>query len=208
MLEHKRAFSIVSMVKKSYTDSELAVRSRTGDEPAFQELVSRYQEKLSLYLRHLTLGPDESKDLVQEVFIKAYRALPSFDGRRRFSPWIYRIAHNEAMNYLKRKNRRKVVSWEDISDSADELDASRHTATPEDLWANEEEREMVKRGLVQLSEPYREVLILRYYLDKSYAEMSEILGKPENTVASTLSRAKKKLAKQLDRRKKPREKKK
>lgn len=192
------------MEEKVYTDAELALRSRKGDQDAFHELVSRYREKLSLYLRHLTLGHDESEDLVQDVFMKAYRALGSFDGRRRFSPWIYRIAHNEAINYLKRKSRRRVVSWEDISDSQDELEAAQLSETPAELWANEEERERVRHALSELSEPYREVLILRYYLDKSYTEMSEILGKPENTIASTLSRAKKKLAQQLDRRKKPR----
>lgn len=192
------------MEKRAYTDAELALRSRKGDQDAFHELVSRYREKLSLYLRHLTLGRDESEDLVQDVFMKAYRALESFDGRRRFSPWIYRIAHNEAINYLKRKNRRRVVSWEDISDSQDELEAAQLSETPEELWADEEERERVRSALGELSEPYRETLILRYYLDKSYAEMSEILGKPENTIASTLSRAKRKLAQRLDRRKKPR----
>lgn len=192
------------MKKKQHTDTELALRARNGEEVAFHELVSRYQGKLSLYLRHLTLGREEAEDLVQDVFMKAYRALESFDGRRKFSPWIYRIAHNEAVNYLKRKSRRRMVSWEDISDSQSELEAAHLSETPAELWADEEERERVRRAIGGLSDPYREVLILRYYLDKSYAEMSEILGKPENTVASTLSRAKKKLAQQLDRRKKPR----
>lgn len=188
------------MTKGPAINDMLFVRkAKRGDEAAFRELVSRYREKLSLYLRHLTLGKDEAEDLTQEVFMKAYRALGGFDGRRRFSPWIYRIAHNEAINYLKRKSRRRVVSWEDIADSKEEFDAVQLSETPEEIWASEEDRERVKRALAELAEPYREVLVLRYYLEKSYAEMSEILGKPENTVASMLSRAKKKLGEVLKR---------
>ena len=183
--------------KPSSGDAIFVRQAKRGDEAAFRELVSRYHDKLCLYLRHLTLAGDECDDILQEVFVKAYRALSRFDGRKRFSPWVYRIAHNEAINYLKKKSRRRLVSWEDIASSKDELEAAQASETLEDIWASEEDRDRVKRALEAIPGPYREVLVLRYYLEKSYAEMSEILGKPENTVASMLSRAKKNLAAQL-----------
>lgn len=189
------------MSKKPLTDQQLALRARRGDEDAFQTLVSRYRGKLLSYLWHLSASQDEADDLLQDIFIKAYRALPRFDARRRFSPWVYRIAHNEAVNLLKRRNRRTLISWEDIANAKDNLEIADLSETPEERVESEEERKEMQRALEFLSPEHREVLVLRYYHDKSYAEMSEIIGKPENTVASMLNRAKKKLAERMERRK-------
>lgn len=183
--------------KPASGDMAFVRKAKRGDEPAFRELVSRYQGKLCLYLRHLTLAGDECDDILQEVFVKAYNALPRFDARKRFSPWIYRIAHNEAINYLKKKNRRKLVSWEDIASSKDELGAAGESETPEEEWMRKDVQNGVQQALARLPEKDRELIVFRYFLEKPYAEISEILGVPENTVASRLYRAKEKLLREL-----------
>lgn len=185
------------MAKRTGDDRALLRRAKKGEEDAFREVIMRYHGKLCLYLRHLTLAGDECEDILQEVFVKAYNALPRFDARKRFSPWIYRIAHNEAVNYLKKKNRRKLVSWEDIAQSQDELGAAGESETPEEEWIRREASDSLRLALADLPEKDRELIILRYFLEKPYAEIAEILGAPENTVASRLHRAKAKLLKEL-----------
>jgi RNA polymerase sigma-70 factor (ECF subfamily) len=179
------------------SDAVFVRRAKKGDPQAFQSLVSGYRVKLSLYLRHLGLAKDEAEDLLQDVFMKAFRGLPGFDGRKRFSPWIYRIAHNEAINYLKRKSRRKLVSWEDIASSKEELNAATTDETPEEAWMRKETQVNVRRALASLPENDRELVVLRYFLEKSYSEIAEIFDSPENTIASRLHRVKEKLLKEL-----------
>lgn len=193
------------MVKRPQDDSHLARKAKKGDKRAFQELVSRYQPKLTAYLRHLSLSREETEDLLQDVFVKAYRGLSRFDGRRRFSPWIYRIAHNEAVNHLKRRGKRRLVSWEDIAQTGQELGAVESQGeTLEEEWMRKERQIQVHVALDRLSERDRSLLVLRFFLEKSYSEIAQIFDVPENTVASRLHRAKEKLAASMERRKRPR----
>lgn len=175
------------------TDEELALAVISGEKKYYKELVRRYQGKLLVYLRHLIGANDEAEDLLQNVFVKVYEHLDSFDRERKFSSWIYRIAHNEAVNYLKKKSRRRLVAWEDVVNSKDKLDMADDKDSPEETWIRGELRHEVRDALEKLPKKYREILVLRYYFDKSYAEMSHITGRPENTVATLLNRAKKKL---------------
>ena len=91
------------------SDEDLARKVQSGDTEAFGELVGRYQEKLLRYARKFLLDPDDAQDIVQDIFIKAYHNMQSFDTSRRFSPWIYRIAHNEFINELKKRQSRKTT---------------------------------------------------------------------------------------------------
>jgi len=131
--------------------------------------------------------------LLQNVFAKAFEHLKDFDIERKFSPWIYRIAHNEAVNYLKKQSYRRIVDWESLIDTKDKLNMIDERETPLETQMRDDARVAVRKALNTLQKRDREILKLRYYLDKSYVEMSEILHKPENTIASHLSRAKKKL---------------
>jgi RNA polymerase sigma-70 factor (ECF subfamily) len=174
-------------------DSELVEMVRSGQPENYTELVSRYQKRLVLYVHHLIGMTEEAEDIVQNVFVKAYQNLDSFDTSRKFSSWIYRIAHNEAVNYLKKRSRRRLVSWEDITTSKDKLETADTEKSPEELWMSRELEEEVKQAIGKLPMKYRKVLTLRYYLDKSYKEISVIIDKPQNTVGTLLNRAKKKL---------------
>ncbi|MCX6765508.1 MAG: RNA polymerase sigma factor [Candidatus Moranbacteria bacterium] len=175
------------------SDSKLVALALKKIPPASQEIVRRYQKKLFAYLYHLVGNKEEVEDILQNVFIKVYGNLSHFDKSKKFSSWIYRIAHNEAVNILKKRGRRRLVSLEDISTSKDKLETSSSEKSPIDSWINKELKKEVQIAIDRLPSKYKEVLILRYFLDKSYEEMSEILGKPVNTVGTLLNRARKKL---------------
>src|ERR1700727_2292342 len=87
------------------TDEEIAVLVQNGDAEAFRVIMERYEPKMTRYAKRFLFGADDAKDLLQEVFIKTYVNIKSFDPERRFSPWIYRIAHNEFVNALKKKKK-------------------------------------------------------------------------------------------------------
>jgi RNA polymerase sigma-70 factor (ECF subfamily) len=192
----KRKYSEKSV--EDMTDEELVGLVLSRDPGYFEEIVIRYQKKLLLYLCHLIGASDEAPDLLQNVFAKVFEHLANFDTTRKFSSWIYRIAHNEAVNYLKRQSYRKLVDWETLTDSKDKLDIADVSETPLEAQLRDEARIAVRKAMNTLPNKDKEILQLRYYLDKSYTEMSNILHKPENTIASTLSRAKKKLLQALE----------
>ena len=167
------------------SDERLVEKVRTENGELYREIVRRYQQKLYRYLRYLTNQPDEAEDLVQDVLIKAYRNLFGFDIKRKFSSWVYRIAHNEGLNYVKRVQKRKGVSFEDTSAPV----LSDHNS-PEDELAREEMRRNVHECLDELEPKYREPLILYYFEDKSYREISDVLRVPIGTVGTLISRGK------------------
>jgi len=176
------------------SDNELAKLVQKGHKECYREIVSRYQKKLFVYVYHLLGNKEETEDILQNVFVKTFNSIKHFDIKRKFSSWIYRIAHNESVNYLKRKSRKRFVSWEDVSTSKDKLETSSDEESPDDLWLKKELRKEVQDALDKLPQKYREVLVLRYFLNKTYDEMSDILGKPANTIGTLLNRAKKKLS--------------
>jgi len=182
------------MSNQAESDESVVMRVRCGEIAAFQLIVFRYERKLSLYLTHLVGDRDEADDLLQDVFVKAYQHLADFDTARKFSPWIYRIAHNEAVNWIRKRSRRPtMVSWDDIVETTGEQQPIEPMETVEEQWIRRELRDDVRVALGRLNEERREILTLRYYLDKSYREIAEIVGIPMNTVASRVSRAKKSL---------------
>src|ERR1700685_1546732 len=89
------------------TDEEIVKEVQGGDVESFRILVERYEPKMTRYARRFLFGADDAKDLLQEIFIKTYTNINSFDTERRFSPWIYRIAHNEFVNALKKKTKER-----------------------------------------------------------------------------------------------------
>jgi RNA polymerase sigma-70 factor (ECF subfamily) len=172
------------------TDEELVLLIKRGDKEQFGSLMARYSPKLFRYGKKFLSNADNIEDMVQEVFIKTYQNIQSFDDSQRFSPWIYRIAHNTFVNAL-RKNSISPLYFFD-------LDAFVSHASYEDLSKEEEEeklqvKEAISRGLSQLSPKYREVLVLHYLEDFGYKEVSDILHVPVGTVGVRLKRAKEKL---------------
>ena len=159
----------------------------------YKELFSRYQKKLFAYIFHLVGNKDEAEDILQNVFSKTYKNINKFDTSRKFSSWIYRIAHNEAINFLKRRNKRYSVSWEDITTSKDKLDTASNDEMPEEKWEHLEIVREIDQALEKLPKKYQQVLKLRYFQEYSYEDIGKMLGKPVNTIGTLINRAKKKL---------------
>lgn len=172
------------MMNNQTTDEQLAVAVRENNKELYAEIVRRYQTKLSHYLRKFISNPEHLQDVLQEVFLKAYRNLYGFDANERFSPWIYRIAHNEAVNFLK-KNSRYTISLEDK-----EIDVIDEKINLNEHVDKKILKEKVSRALSGLKEKYREPLILYFFEEKSYEEISDILQLPVSTVGVLIMRAK------------------
>lgn len=174
------------------TDEEIVHRT-LSDKEAFASLIERYEAKLGRYLERLGVSVREDReDLLQNVFVKAYRNLNSFDPTLSFSSWIYRITHNEAMSFYRARSVRPQVVLDADSESlltelrdeyADAAALSEHRLSSEQL----------AKAFETLDARHREVLTLRYFEDRSYTEMSDILEIPIGTVSTLIHRAKRAL---------------
>ena len=174
------------------TDEAIAVRVQNGDGEAFGDLIERYQAKLSRYARKFLLDPDDAADIVQDIFIKSYQNIQSFDTTRRFSPWIYRIAHNEFVNALKKRASRHTIFTIDFDTLFPHLtapDTSDSAALERDTQA------MLDQYLDKVSPKYREPLVLYYLEGMDYKEIAEILQIPVSTVGVRLARGRTALTK-------------
>lgn len=176
------------------SDESIAVAVQKGDKDAFAELVFRYEEKLRRYARKFLNTGHEIDDLVQDVFIKAYTNIKSFDAGQRFSPWVYRIAHNTFVNELKRKGRYGHGFLD--ADTILPLMPAKETADRDALF--DEVSSEIESLLTGLSAKYREVVILHYFESLSYQEISDVLKIPVTTVGVRMSRARKKMKEAYD----------
>jgi RNA polymerase sigma-70 factor (ECF subfamily) len=177
----------------SQTDEQLALAVQNGEPDKFGELVERYEAKLLRYARKFLLDPDDAQDIVQDIFIKAYENMRSFDTTRRFSPWIYRIAHNEFVNDLKKKQSRRTMFTIDFDTLFPYLTAA---DTADGAALERDTRETLERHLGGLDPKYREPLILYYLESMDYREIADILRIPVSTVGVRLARARAMLQKQ------------
>ena len=166
---------------KKLTDEQVADYVRTKDQESYLEIVLRYQSKLIRYANSLTHDETKAADIVQNSFIKAFVNLNSFNTKMKFSSWIYRIVHNEAMNeVIKHKNEMPILEGVDF-------------ASEEDIVANltkKEAQERVKKCLSEIPLLYSEPLSLFFLEEKSYDEISDILRLPIGTVGTRIRRAK------------------
>lgn len=177
------------------TDEELVSLS-LKDPAFFRILVGRYEKRLFFYVLRLSrLSREDAEDLLQDIFLSVYRNLNDFDRDLKFSSWIYRIAHNRTVSFWrKNKNRERVLS-QDEEMKLINLPSSENLSRELEIRGDAEE---VQKTLKKISKKSREVLLLRFFEDKSYEEISDILEKPMGTVATLLSRAKKEMLETMD----------
>ncbi len=169
------------------TDGDLARRAQGGDTEAFGTLVDRYGPKLARYGTKFLRDREDVRDLVQDIFIKAYVNLRGFDAGRAFSPWIYRIAHNEFISEIRRRTGKLAIPVFDF----DVLFP--HLTSPETADRAARENELagaLEACLGELDAKYREPLVLYYYEELAYAEIAEILQIPVSTVGVRIARGK------------------
>jgi len=166
---------------KLKTDEEIVEIVRNDNKEMYAQIIKRYQDKLLRYAEYLVGDHDKASDAVQESFIKAYINLNGFDVKKKFSSWIYRIVHNEALNLID-KHKKTVKLDPDIDfDSGVNI---------EDGYIKEEMISRAHNCLETIDVIYREPLSLYYIENKSYEEISDILRLPMGTVAVRINRAK------------------
>lgn len=167
------------------TDEQLAVLAQQGELEAFEVLMTRYQKKLLGYGRKVLFNHSDLEDIVQEVFIKAYKNFQSFDSSRKFSSWLYRIAHNEFINHGK-KFSRQLVDYFDLEVFLPNLSDSKDNA---DEFDRKQLSDLLELHVSELPEKYREPIVLYAYEQLSYQDISDILRIPVSTIGVRIKRA-------------------
>lgn len=173
-------------------DHELVLRAQRGDKHAFGMLVDKYQRKLARLLSRMVRDQSEIEDIVQDTFIKAYRALPNFRGDSAFYTWLYRIGINTAKNYLVSMGRRPTVSTGvEIEDAEnfEDGDELRTMETPESSMMTKQIAQTVNDTVASLPEELRTAITLREIEGLSYEEIATIMNCPIGTVRSRIFRA-------------------
>jgi RNA polymerase sigma-70 factor (ECF subfamily) len=168
-------------------DKELMERCVKGDRQAFEALLVRYEKPVYNAAYRMLHNADDARDVTQTVFLKVYENLDQYDPAHRFFSWVYRIALNESINWLKKSSRQQALDHE----TADQGDG------PETMANGEQLGEGMEAAMMRISEDYRAVIILKHVLGCSYFEISEVLDIPEKKVKSRLYTARQLLQERL-----------
>jgi len=181
------------------TDKKLIQRALQGDQRAYAELLSRHREGVFHVIYRMVGNRDEAEDLVQETFIKAFRALSSFDDRYAFSTWLYKIAVNHCIDALRRRKLSTESLDATIPTSNGELtrEIPHPSQSPEGSLISKEQTQLILEAIESLPPIYREIIKLRHQKEKSYEEIGKILGIPLGTVKARIFRARELLKKKL-----------
>ena len=174
------------------TDLEIIDKIKSWDIDVYYCLVEKYSDKLLKYISRITnIDLEEAENLLQEVFIKAYKNINDYDKSYNFSSWIYRICHNLTIDFFRKNKNKEAVSLETDEEYKDLIEIL-------DSWVNLEhdlqDKELLKKireVINSLDIRYREVIVLKFLEDRSYDEISDILKIPSWTVATFINRAKK-----------------
>lgn len=170
-------------------ESRLIAQAQTGDQRAFGGLVRRHQDRLYRFILRLTGNREEAMDLTQETFMKAHQALPGWRPEAQFRTWLFRIAHNAALDVLRRRERVGFSPLSDLDSGDDGHSLPDPGSQPDKLLSDRQSIELLERTLRELPVEHREILLLREVEDMSYAEIAATLGIAEGTVKSRIARA-------------------
>ncbi|MBW3622505.1 MAG: sigma-70 family RNA polymerase sigma factor [Armatimonadetes bacterium] len=176
--------------------TELIVRAQRGEAQAFNRLMNLYRERVARLAYHRVGNIEEAQDLCQETFVRVYRALDTFDARRAFSPWLYRIAHHVILDYMRRRKVRPVLADPEPGESY-ESEPDPSAVNPQRSMLTQETLGEVQEAIQSLPENYRTVIVLRFLEDLSYAEVAEALNLTEANVMMRISRARRMLRDKL-----------
>src|SRR5438270_183878 len=177
-------------------ESVLVARARQGDLAAYDDLVRRYQERIYATVYHMTSNHEDANDLAQEAFIKAFQALKSFKGGSSFYTWVYRIAVNKTINFLKQRKNKAQMSLDDLDFNAEhdpDLVALISDKTPRREANLAELQEKLNEAMQKLSEPHRLVVTLHDVQGLSHEEIAKIMDCNIGTVRSRLFYARQQL---------------
>ena len=181
----------------SATDSDLVATAINGQEGSFEELVRRYQRPISAYVYRMVGNYESALDLTQEIFIKVYASLRKYRSEFKFSTWIYKIAHNAAVDHLRRSSTREQSLITGSGSDQFELPIESRRLSPEQESERKERRIEIESVVRALPANYRELIILRHSQDLTYEEIVEVTGLPLGTVKNRLFRAREMMRQQF-----------
>jgi RNA polymerase sigma-70 factor (ECF subfamily) len=183
----------------TWTDEELVARSISGDADSFNELVLRWERPIYA-LAYRTIGrEEEARDVCQETFLRAYRALPGFRGQAKFSSWLYRIALNLCRDWIRRQRRAPVSQMPEDADAMELASEAGPAESIEDLVARRELSAIVEKAMAELSEEQRTAIILKEYHGMTFQEIADLQGCPLSTVKTRLYQGLSQLRRHLER---------
>ncbi len=166
-------------------DDECIAGAQQGDVAAFSELVARYQDRIYRFLVRLTRSQDDAMELTQETFLSAYQALPRWRPDARFTTWLFRIARNQAFDWLRRRKRVEFLPLEDEQ----ELGIADPAPSPDQALETVQRLRELERALARLPTEHREILLLREVEEMSYEDIADVLDISPGTVKSRIARA-------------------
>ncbi|MCA1576444.1 MAG: sigma-70 family RNA polymerase sigma factor [Acidobacteria bacterium] len=179
------------------SDRELVAIAISGFDGSFEELVRRYQRPISAYVYRMVGNYESALDLTQEIFIKVYNSLTRYRAEFKFSTWIYKIAHNAAVDHLRRNSTREQSLVAGIEGDTFDLPIESARLSPEQESERKERRGEIEAVVRTLPSNYRELIILRHSQDLSYEEIVEVTGLPLGTVKNRLFRAREMMRQQF-----------
>jgi RNA polymerase sigma-70 factor, ECF subfamily len=181
------------------TDEELVARSRGGDLDSFNQLVLRWERPIYALAYRVIGREEDARDVCQETFLRAFRALAGFKGQAKFSSWIYRITLNLCRDWIRRERRQPVAQAPEGVDLVELASEATPVETIEDLVARREIGQAVARAMAMLSEEQRTAIILKEYHGLTFQEIADLLDCPLSTVKTRLYQGLSVLRRQLER---------
>jgi RNA polymerase sigma-70 factor (ECF subfamily) len=182
----------------TWTDEELVARSIRGDAESFNQLILRWERPIYA-LAYRTIGREEdARDVCQETFLRAFRALPGFRGQAKFSSWLYRIALNLCRDWMRRERRAAIVQPPEDVDLLELAAAAEPSESIEDLVARKDLTRAVERAMARLPEEQRTAIVLKEYHGLTFQEIADLVGCPLSTVKTRLYQGLSVLRRELD----------
>ncbi|MGE4163758.1 MAG: RNA polymerase sigma factor [Vicinamibacterales bacterium] len=185
------------------TDEELVARSVAGDRDSFNQLVLRWERPIYA-LAYRTLGREEdARDVCQDAFLRAYRALPGFKGQAKFSSWLYRITLNLCRDWMRRQRRAPMIQVPEGMDPVEMVTETGPVESIETLVARRELSAVVEAAMAELPEEQRTAILLKEYHGMTFQEIADLLGCPLSTVKTRLYQGLSVLRRQFEQRSRP-----